>query len=227
MSENFQIDQYGNIKWTLQDDRFSSFSSYLSFSPDGNTVYIVSSSPIVLAVDVNTKQVKWSFQGDDVPDVPNFQPANGVVVDSYGNIYFLTKRNFNEGEIFALYPNGEIKWRNRIHSQDIRVIPNVPTLDKFGNLYCAIDSVYSFDFEGKLRWKSALNNKSDCPTICDNLGSIYVGTFEISIISFDSDGNQLWQIDDNQNGVGGSPAIGFNEMMFFPTWESEKIYGIK
>jgi outer membrane protein assembly factor BamB len=227
----YVIDQEGNIQWMLQDERFNSYSSYLSFSPDGNTIYIVGSSPILSAVDINTKQIRWSFEGDDLPDVPSFRPANGSVVDSYGNIYFLTHRNFDEAELFAIKPDGDIKWRYKIHTPNIRINANIPTIDKLGNLYCATDSLYSFDFVGNLRWKSDLNNNiSDCPLICDDNGLVYIGTMGtmgISLQCFDSDGNLLWKIDDNQNQVGGSPAIGFNEVVFFPTWSSNKLYGIK
>ncbi len=100
-------------------------------------------------------------------------------------------------------------------------------VDSYGNIYCATDSVYSFDFTGNLRWKNGLDNISDCPLICDDNGSVYVGTMGISMMGFDTDGNQLWKIDDNQNQVGGSPAIGFSEIMYFPTWSSDKLYGIE
>jgi outer membrane protein assembly factor BamB len=81
-----------------------------------------------------------------------------------------------------------------------------------------------------LNWKRDLNNNiSDCPLICDYNGSVYIGArgAQMSLIAFNSSGDLLWEINDLQNGVGGSPAIGFSELLYFPTWESEKIYCIK
>ena len=223
----YVIDQQGNIQWTLQDDRFYTNPAYISFSPDGNTIYVLSRSDMFLAVDINTKQIRWTFKNDVLPDESVTRPVDGVVVDSYGNIYLLVKINNDVGELFVLKPDGEIKWRYKFNTQAINVNGNVPTIDKLGNIYCATDSVYSFDFDGNLRWKIGLDNISDCPLICDDNGSVYVGTMGISMMGFDTDGNQLWKIDDNQNQVGGSPAIGFNEIMYFPTWSSDKFYGIK
>ncbi len=221
----YTIDQHGNILWNLQDDRFYTYRSYLTFSPDGNVIYILSHEAILLAVDINTKQILWNFRDDVLPGESTLAPANGVMVDSYGNIYLLTLRNIVLAELFVLKPDGEIKWRYKFNTQAVR--DNVPTIDKYGNIYCATDSVYSFDFEGNLRWKIGLDNICDCPLICDNNGTVYIGTVGISIIAFDSEGDQLWRIDDNQNQVGGSPAIGFNEIMYFTTWSSDKFYGIK
>lgn len=219
------IDQHGNIQWTLQDDRFYSFSTFITFSPEGDVIYIISRTVSLLALDINTRQVLWTFHDDILPGESTMNTANGVLVDSYGNIYLLTQRNYDVAELFVLKPDGEIKWSYQINTQAVK--DNIPTIDKHGNLYCATDSVYSFDFDGKLRWKTELDNICDCPLICDDNGTVYVGLMGISIIAFDSEGNQLWRIDDNQNQVGGSPAIGFNEIMYFPTWSSDKFYGIK
>ena len=219
------IDQNGDIQWTMQDDRFYSFSTFITFSPNGDVIYIISWTDKLLAVDINTRQILWSFNEDILPGESTMSAANGVPVDSYGNIYFLTQRDNDVAELFILKPDGEIKWRYKFKTDAVN--DNIPTIDKQGNLYCATDSLYSFDFEGNLRWKSGLDNICDCPLICDDKGSVYVGTMGVSIIGFDTDGNQLWKIDDNQNQVGGSPAIGFDEMMFFPTWSSNKLYGIE
>jgi hypothetical protein len=219
------FDQQGNIQWTLQDDRFYSYSTFITFSPEGDNIYIISGTDKLLSVDLNSKEVLWSFQENILPGESFMRPANGVPVDSYGNIYLLTQRDHHNSELFVITPNGEIKWRYPFktgHAND-----NVPTIDKLGNIYCATDTIYSFDFDGNLRWKYGLENVCDCPLICDDNGSVYIGAMGISIISFDSEGNVLWKIDDNQNQVGGSPAIGFDEIMFFPTWSSNKLYGIK
>jgi hypothetical protein len=227
----YVIDQEGNVQWTLQDDRFNNYrSTYPSFSPDGNTLYIISGPPALSAVDIKSKEIRWSIQSNDLPELPNFIPAIGVIVGAYGNIYCLNRIDNEEAELLALRPNGEIKWRYKVKSSNLSVQANIPTIDRYGNVYCATDSLYSIDFDGNLKWKKDLsNNISDCPLICDDNGSIYIGAIgaQMSLIAFDSDGNQLWKIDDNQNGVGGSPAIGFNEFIYFPTWESNKLYGIK
>lgn len=223
----YVIDQQGNIQWTLQDERFYRYSTFITFSPDGNVIYIISKDVTLLAIDINTKQIIWNFRDDVLPGETIIWTTNGVLVDSYGNIYLLTWKGGNKSELFVLKSNGDIKWTYEFKTEDVN--DNIPTIDKYGNLYCATDSVYSFDFEGKLRWKTELDNICDCPLICDDNGTVYVGTMGmgISIIAFDSEGNQLWKIDDNQNQVGGSPAIGFSEIMYFPTWSSDKFYGIK
>jgi outer membrane protein assembly factor BamB len=219
------IDKTGNVQWTMEDNRFYSFSTFLTFSPKGDIIYILSNTDKLLALDISTRQILWSFKEDILPEDPTMSTANGISIDSDGNIYFLTQKDYHIAELFVLRSDGDIKWRYQFNTDAVN--DNIPTIDKQGNLYYATDSLYSFDFEGNLRWKLGLDNICDCPLICDDNGSVYVGTMGVSIIGFDNDGYQLWKIDDNQNQVGGSPAIGFDEMMFFPTWSSNKLYGIE
>jgi outer membrane protein assembly factor BamB len=105
---------------------------------------------------------------------------------------------------------------------------NTPTIDKMGNIYVAFDTLYSLDYGGNLRWKTELSLTCDCPLVCDNMGNVFVGTMApIEMRAYSTDGILLWSIkDETQAQVGGSPAL-VDNILYFPTWDSSKLYIIQ
>ena len=72
----------GIILWSITDERFNKWATFhLTFSPDGNTLYIPGSTVTVLALDINTRTILWTF-GDE-------RLKTNAMVDSDGNIYTL------------------------------------------------------------------------------------------------------------------------------------------
>ena len=222
----YAISPSGELIWQYSDTRFivNDYSG-ISFSPDGNTLYIPGITNSVVAFIVQSQSVEWIF-GDT-------KMYNPPVVDSDENIYILPKYDEQGSEkvqFYSLNKSGEVRWVFEFNYKVSLFHSNTPTIDEAGNVYFATDTLYSLDYSGNLNWKAALDGFSDCPLVCDVNSNIYVGTMGsdlgITISSYDLNGKLNWKITDSQDQVGGSPAIGFNGL-YFPTWKSSKIYGIK
>ncbi|MHA2275645.1 MAG: hypothetical protein ACXAC2_07760 [Candidatus Kariarchaeaceae archaeon] len=220
------ISPSGALIWQYSDDRFTSFTiSGISFSPDGNTLFIPGSVNSVLAFNIHTQTIDWVF-GDR-------KMYNSPLIDSDGNIYILPKydeQGSEKAQFYSLNKHGEIRWVFEFNYEYSPFHSNTPTIDRAGNIYFATDTLYSLDYSGNLNWKAGLDGFCDCPLVCDVNSNIYVGTMGselgISISSYDVNGNLNWKISDSQYQVGGSPALGFNSL-YFPTWRSTRIYSIK
>ncbi|NCQ18706.1 MAG: hypothetical protein COZ80_00495 [Ignavibacteria bacterium CG_4_8_14_3_um_filter_37_9] len=225
------LSSQGQLLWSLTDSRFM-WSSYtgLVFSPDGKTLYTAGFNPALLAIDISQRQVKWGFG--------NHLSRREPMVDAQGNIYLLTKTDSSSGEQPALYslkPDGTVRWVY-IHKNILEdgIVANSPTIDKNGNIYFAFDSLYSVDYQGKLRWKQLLPGIADCPLVCDAEGMVYAGSsihdqLFITIKAFNSNGALVWENNfpvGISGQVGGSPAI-LNSRLIFPAWRSREIFLIQ
>jgi hypothetical protein len=226
----YALDENGNLKWNLTDNRFNTAGFGTAFSPDGNFLYCPGEGVSVLAIDVHNKIVVWTFGVKSM--------RNSPVVDSDGNIYLLpwyAEPNKSEVQFYSIKPNGSIRWSfDFYHSTNASYNSNTPTIDLYGNIYFSDDSLYSINYYGVLNWKIPLKGFNDCPLVCDLNGNIYVGSMgidpfitNIAITCYTMDGQLKWQILLNQDQVGGSPALGKNADLYFPSWRSNKLYKIK
>ncbi|NWF90672.1 MAG: PQQ-like beta-propeller repeat protein [Ignavibacteriaceae bacterium] len=215
----FALGKDGVLKWSLQDDRFSSWPYALTtFSPDGETLYVPGefNKAAIYAVDISTKTIKWSFgQGN----------SEWSVVDSYGNIYVSTSiDSINSGQIglFSLNTDGAIRWFNE--NRPTKQI----TLDRYGNIFFIGDSLYSLDYSGKLRWSKEYI-PVDAPLTSDNWGNVYLvyvlAIDEFHLMKISNEGNINFDITLNKDS-GDSPALG-NNRIYLPSGKRDIIYSIK
>jgi len=226
------LSSQGQLLWSITDSRFWVGYSSLVFSPDGKTLYSAGLNPSLFAIDISQRQIKWVFG--------RYSNRQEPMIDAQGNIYLLTKTDSIDGEKPALYslkPDGTVRWVY-VHNNALEkeIYTNSPTIDKNGNIYFAFDSLYSVDYQGKLRWKRPLSFSciADCPLVCDAEGNVYVGLTTpeqqyITIKAFNSNGVLIWENNFTTTGfgqVGGSPAI-LNSILIFPSWRSKEIFVIK
>ena len=191
---------------------------------NGKTLYLPGRRVALISLDLATTTIKWDFGERGTPTQP--------VVDSNENIYILTKIDSvhnGKSSVFSLNKMGDINWSFPCDDDHSRM--NTPTIDKFGNIYVAYDTLYSFDYDGNLRWQTALGLTCDCPLVCDNMGNVFAGTMgsgeAIEMRTYSSEGDLLWSIrDETQMQVGGSPAL-VDNLIYFPTWESSKLFIIE
>jgi hypothetical protein len=103
-------------------------------------------------------------------------------------------------------------------------------MDWNGNYYFATDTLYSIDYSGNLRWALGLSGFSSGPIICDGDNIIYlpVGDYLEKYIGVDSNGNIVYEVNfDGTEFAGYSPAIGYNNEIFLPTYKSLRIFKLK
>ncbi len=220
----YVYDKDGNKLWEMVDERFLRNDDVApSFSPDGNTLYIQGETVSVLALDINSKTIKWTF-GDKML-------RSSPVIDNAGNIYIIPEGYAHWGEktIYSLYPSGNIRWEFKFGGE-IVMDNTEPTIDYNGNLYFGNDTLFSLTNNGDLRWKRFLDSALVySPLISDNENTVYVGAVTRSgyntAFAYTEKGERKWKIEDstkNENSMGVSPAISETGLIFYPTWNNYK-----
>lgn len=217
------LDKNGNLKWKLKDTRFLNWTDAApAFSPDGKTLYVQGISVSVLAIDISSRSIKWTF-GDK-------QLSSSPVIDNAGNLYIIPEAegSSTNRKFYSINSEGQINWSFSFIS--IKFLDNTePTIDYNGNIYFGSDTLYSFSNKGKIRWKKSLNGRRIIsPLICDNNNVVYVGTSnpqfrENKIIAIKDSGEIKWEIIDVvERALGVSPAITEDGSLLYPTWNNEK-----
>lgn len=193
-----KISSYGEFIWSITDSRFFWGSGVTpSFSIDGEVLYAQGyTEASLLAIDIHSGAVLWSFGGATLGSAP--------VVDSYNSIFFQIDNGsqLKTGTIYSLNEYGVLRWKHTFGYQ--LSVPNFyeldPTIDTEGNVYFAIDTLFSFTNDGQLRWKQSLTSLgwNVTPLVCDNEGNVYFGTSTGStsgnIVCYSSDGALRWTI---------------------------------
>ncbi len=222
------ISPIGQVLWNIDDQRINGGGNGISFSPDGKTLFIPGNSVSVLAVDINSKTIKWTFGDRTLSSPPS--------IDCQGNLFFVPLSNSDTDSVSYLYSvssNGELNWKYKfVYPLYTGLVLKSPTIDKMGNIYFATDSLYSINFEGKSNWIKAIKGICDCPLISDNNSNIYVASQvgiqgKIYISCFDNSGNKKWELELNEMQVGLSPAITSEGGMLFSPWRGFNLYYIK
>jgi len=220
----------GTLKWKYFHEDFESRSTVISFSPNGKTLYIPGTTKTVYAFDIDNQNIKWSF-GDG-------RSGAAPMVDSQGNIYLLTVEQGSysgKPSLFSLYEDGNVRWVFEHDNQQQKEVYSYAegTIDKYGNIYFALDTLYSVDYSGNLRWKKDLDGYTWTPLICDANDNIYTviihknGDAIREIGAFYMQGNKVWSIPIDEWARGGfSPIIAFNKLII-PTNKSNNLYFIK
>ncbi|MBZ0180052.1 MAG: PQQ-binding-like beta-propeller repeat protein [Melioribacteraceae bacterium] len=152
------ISNKGEILWTLRNSRFSGQElSGMSFSPDGATLYISGGNkgPALFAVDIVSHSILWEFgeKSAEAGSIP--------LVDSEGNIYCLSNNSENNGLLYSLYPNGEIRWNYLFDLMDEswRYVSTFKafSISQNGDIIIGGDQLYCIDYNGELKWKNQLD----------------------------------------------------------------------
>ncbi|QQS35880.1 MAG: PQQ-like beta-propeller repeat protein [Ignavibacteriales bacterium] len=223
------VSSTGTLLWKIHDARFNPSSGVaISISPDGRTMYLPGqSSTSLLALDLISQSIKWIFGNSEVLHTP--------VIDSQGNIYLFCKSSLVDSLkpfFFSITNDGKIRWYFDYQvGVNNYIFGNAdPTIDVEGNIYFALDSLYSLDYSGNLKWKLDLDEFNWSPIICDESGTVIVCENQngLSRILAIKNGNIAWQTEINftNNGSGSSPALGFSKL-FVPTWKSSHIITIR
>jgi hypothetical protein len=221
----YAISPTGSLSWTLSLEtvEYNGIQG-TSFSPDGNILYTRGKYNSLIAVDINTKSIKWTF-GDRV-DSGGATP----VVDVDGNIYILGIPLESDGvkaSLTALNSSGEIKWRYFFGtSQDI-VSYYAPTIDKQGNIFFAHDSLYSLNYLGELNWKKDMPHWCWGTLTCDVGGTLYIpvgpNNSTSQVLSYNQDGDLIWESEIMDGSCGESMALGSGYLVL-PTHNSKGVY---
>ena len=150
----------------------------------------------------NTGKELWQIHGNFAGEV-----WSSAVIDKNGTIYFATLGV--DHALYAMYPNGTIKWRY----QAIAQIWSTPAIAEDGTIYSGEwggDSEFiAVSSNGKIKWTLEAG-EDNSPTIAPD-GTIYFGSDNTSgkgpVYAINPDGTQKWVYITNYT-VLGCPAIG-------------------
>lgn len=155
------IDSSGQKRWEYEITPPGYGNSSPALSPDGQVIYVTAGG-VLHAVNANGSP-RWTYAAQGESGIP--------AVDNQGNIYFNSG-----GTLYAVNPNGTARWSQMIQSDF-----TAPCIGHDGTIYSyggqGLQSLYRFDYEGKLIWKS---ETSGMPLGCsspsvDMNGSVYLG----------------------------------------------------
>ena len=194
------------------------------FSPDGKTVYLEGSNSAVVAVDIKTRTIKWSYGSQITRNVP--------VVTNEGYLIITEPAGDGVSQLTLLTPEGKVKWHYKLNYLHIGNVE--PAIDYKGNIYCGTDTLYSISLEGKVNWKKALPEDlmriSPIITDANNKFCFSATNGEATnnyVFCFSAEGNILWKVKLEANHGLSSPAVVDNGIIAVPTFNSDKIYIIK
>ncbi|GAB4210119.1 MAG: hypothetical protein Fur0023_22450 [Bacteroidia bacterium] len=220
----YALNKSGTLGWKLKFENtpFGSVNTYCPFAPDGKTIFVSGYKNALYAIDIESKSVKWFYQGEG-------NPKCSPIVDAQSNIYLMIRTSGDRQYLVKVNSSGKEEWRYYWGSRYPYL--QTPCIDKFGNIVFGFDSLYSVDYKGKLRWKVDLNEGTiSSPVTCDINGTIYlglsVGDYQSQVAAFSSLGNLWWKSQVLEGEPGDSPAIQ-NGLLLYPTYRSKKMYAIK
>jgi hypothetical protein len=209
----YAISKQGQILWSLDNldiagDEFNG----MSFSADGKTLYIPGDydGPGLTAVNIETKSVKWEFGFE------RLTLSGSPIVDSKGNIYVITSDEEDNGFLYSLDEDKNIRWSYYLGPFDFVSSYNLFAMDKFGNVYVGLYGITSIDYNGEFRWNYDFNNITS-PIVIDKNNLIYFTNeygLEKELICLDMDGNLIYNMAYPESGYYSSysPGLGFGKM---------------
>jgi outer membrane protein assembly factor BamB len=198
----------GTKKW----DFVTGNMVYSSPTLDNNgTVYCGSHDGYMYAIYASNGTLKWKFY------TGRWCGGAGAAIGDDGIIYFGTVgESFIDASLYALYPNGTLKWRLELGSN----VYSSPAISEDNTIYVAAYKelwgayMYSISPEGSINWKYELDAEamSASPTI-DKYGIIYIGGWDGILYAFNPDGTIRWKYQ-TLDEIFPSAAIGENGTIY-------------
>jgi len=185
----YALSPSGSLLWKTKGKKGFINNSYnsMAFSVDGSTIYLVGTDTTLNAIDANTGDIMWNrdLGGNNFFCAP--------MIDNDGNIYVI-KTIENTPKIVSYNSKGEKRWESEVNAYPISTM----YLDNLGNIYFKSgDLLCSINYHGKFRWSKDIRIDdtylSFYPIIGDNEGAFYCALNKNYILSFDRDGNKLFE----------------------------------
>ncbi len=192
------INPDGTERWKFKDDFM--IESSPAIGQDG-IIYYGSMWGKLHAV-YSDGRLKWDFDSDESLHTA---PAIG----SDGTIYF---GSYDEGHLFAVYPNGTQKWMFKTGGDSIQ---SSPAIGSDGTIYFGDNdfNLYALFPNESLRWKfQTSGNIASSPAIGSD-GTIFVGSDDNNLYAINSDGTLKWKYL-TKDMVSASPTIAADGTIF-------------
>ncbi len=122
---------------------------------------------------------KWRYKTEGSVD-------GGIAIDIDGTLYF---GDFG-GRLYALYPNGTLKWKKDAMGL---ITTSTPCITEDGYIYIAGHSkLQKWDRNGTCIWSVGIGgNSASAPAVSDD-GTIYIGSSSYDMLAFYPNGTRKW-----------------------------------
>lgn len=219
------INSSGTLNWNYQESRLMKHPYHApAFSPDGKVLYLQGETVSLIAFDLISQSVIWTFGTLPLQSAP--------LVDSQGNIY-ITPINENQPYLtmYSLDKNANVRWQVNLSGKLPASTSEEMCIDLSGNICLAYrDTLYSFSYDGILNWKKALGEGyAAASPVVDVEGNIYVcvTSWETKkILSFNKTGDILWETIVDDVYILYPPILSDNRKLIVPAFRSKYIYVI-
>jgi len=156
------------------------------FSPDGNTIYIPTSTPNghLFAVNRATGTINWVFE------ISSITYGGGAVVGSDGTIY----QGARDKKVYAINPNGTQKWA----FTGVGNFDAFPALSADGVIYFLANgttnsTLYALNAgTGAEIWNKTITGTTGGAVAIDNSGNVYAGT-NSRVVKYNTTGDLQWE----------------------------------
>jgi len=170
----------GSVKWQLELPFWTDISPP-TIGPDG-TIYLGTPSPHlekgVLYAISSEGTLKWTLELTDGTGMPAVASDGAIYVAGVGWL------SSHESALFAIRPDGSIKW-----SYPVRVT-SPPVIGGDGTIYFgALDdagknAVFALSSHGELKWKYLTDDLMNSPPCISGDGTLYIGSFDGTLYAF-------------------------------------------
>ncbi len=177
--------------WSSIEIKKDDLSGYVKvsnpvFSPDGNTIYIPTSTPNghLFAVDRATGVINWVFE------ISTVTYGGGAVVGNDGTIY----QCGTDSKVYAIKPDGTLKW----DFTGAGAFGAFPALSADGVLFCLANGATNSTLHavnassGAELWNKTMTGNTGGAVAIDNAGNVYAGTNSI-VAKYNAAGVLQWE----------------------------------
>ena len=118
----------------------------------------------------------------------------------------------NDGNLYALKPNGSLKWK---YPTGQKIFASSPALGADGTVYVGSDdgNLYALNPDGSLKWQYKTGGAVDSSPALGADGTVYFGSDDANLYALNPDGSLKWRYPTGDFIIS-SPAIGVDGTLY-------------
>ena len=190
------INPDGSLKWTTNAG-LSPFSvTKVALDRDEN---VYTAERKITKTDKNGN-IKWAYTPKELDFL-----TEGLVIDGFGNIYFVNERNNAVYNLYSISKDGVLRWASKIYTG------SSPVIGPQNKLYMVGNNAYCFDTAGKEIWTKPLPGGVNWgySLVIDDKENMYFlyDNLQLKAVSLNSAGEPRWMVDLSISGLLPGPSL--------------------
>jgi len=192
----------GTLKWTFK--AAGRVMDCAALDSNGN-IYFGTEYGVVHSLDPSGKQ-RWNFTLSAILH-------SSVIVGSDDTIYFGTFHGNLPDYLYALRPNGTVRWYSKLGAE---VRDSTPAIGPDGTIYigCVDNYTYAINPNGTPKWKFDCGDRVESTPMVGPDGTIYISAAGF-LYALRPNGTVIWK-----SGIAGSLSLGADGTIYVSSWGS-------